>query len=298
MMGPGQNGAAWGNYLWKNNILLIMLRLSIDEMLEKIDAQQSFEAVAEDYSFTLKIDKYVHYVCGAVHDGHHFRRELWDNCLHSEYDRWFEEDPSTKDMIRTHPIVIAGLDSRFEYDLNRTPETAIYADAWGKKLWREPLSDDMNKKSLTKHANFYKVTYALINKLEELFGVCIVYDMHSYNWRRWDREVPTWNLGTSNIDNQRFGEAVKGWKEMLGKMMLPNGLVSNCEINNTFQGNGYFLKFITQNFKNTLVLATEVKKIYCDEVNQIMYPEVVNAIKRSLKKDLKSHAKSFFKQYS
>jgi hypothetical protein len=297
-MGPGQNGAAWGNYLWKNNILLIMLRLSIDEMLEKIDAQQSFEAVAEDYSFTLKIDKYVHYVCGAVHDGHHFRRELWDNCLHSEYDRWFEEDPSTKDMIRSHPIVIAGLDSRFEYDLNRTPETAIYTDAWGKKLWREPLSDDMNKKSLTKHANFYKVTYALINKLEELFGVCIVYDMHSYNWRRWDREVPTWNLGTSNIDNQRFGEAVKGWKEMLGKMMLPNGLVSNCEINNTFQGNGYFLKFITQNFKNTLVLATEVKKIYCDEVNQIMYPEVVNAIKRSLKKDLKSHAKSFFKQYS
>ena len=275
-----------------------MLRLSIDEILEKIYAQETFEAVAEDYSFTLKIDKYVHYVCGAVHDGHHFRRELWDNCLHSEYDRWFEEDPATKDMVRSHPIVISGLDSRFEYDLNRTPETAIYTDAWGKKLWREPLSDEMINKSLTKHANFYKVTHALINKLEELFGVCIVYDMHSYNWRRWDREVPTWNLGTSNIDNQRFGETVNRWREMLGKMMLPNGLVSICEINNTFQGNGYFLKYITQNFKNTLVLATEVKKIYCDEVNQIMYPEVVNAIKRSLKKDLKSHAKSFYKQYS
>ena len=298
MMGPGQNGAARRNYPLKNNLLLIMLRLSIDEMLKKINAQQTFEAVAEDYSFTLKIDKYVHYVCGAVHDGHHFRRELWDNCLHSEYDRWFEEDPATKDMIRSHPIIIAGLDSRFEYDLNRTPETAIYTDAWGKKLWRKPLSDDMINKSLSKHANFYKITHALINKLEKMFGVCIVYDMHSYNWRRWDREVPTWNLGTSNIDNKRFGEAVKGWKEMLGRVILPNGLISNCEINNTFQGNGYFLKFITQNFKNTLVLATEVKKIYCDEVNQIMYPEVVNAIKRSLKKDLKSHAKSFYKQYS
>lgn len=217
-----------------------MLRLSIKEILSKIESQEIFEAVADDYSFTIKIDAYVHYVCGAVHDGHQFRRELWDNCLHTTYERWFEEDPATKQMIQGHPIVISGLDSRFEYDLNRPPESAIYSDAWGKQLWRETLSESMKSKSLQKHDNFYKVTHALMTKLEALFEVCVVYDMHSYNWTRWDREVPIWNLGTSNVDNERFGETIENWKKMLSKMKLPNEVESNCKINDTFQGNGYF----------------------------------------------------------
>lgn len=275
-----------------------MEKLSISDILEKIENAETFEAVADDYSLTIKIEEYVHYVCGAVHDGHHFRRELWDNCLHTEYQRWFEEDPATKQMVQTHPIVIAGCDSRFEYDLNRPPESAIYEDAWGKQLWRNPLSEEMKQKSLQKHHNFYQVTHALISKLEELFGICVVYDMHSYNWKRWDREVPTWNLGVSNIDMNRFGNAVEEWQLALGTMKLPNGIVSTSKINDTFQGNGYFLKYITQNFKNTLVLATEAKKVYCDEINQIMFPEVVDAIEKHLTIDLRAHAYSFFKKYS
>ena len=271
-----------------------MLRLSIKDIIQKIRNEEIFEAVSEDYSFTIKIDEYVHYACGAVHDGHQFRRELWDNCLHSEYDRWFEEDPKTKEMVKSHPIVIAGMDSRFEYDLNRAPETAIYSDAWGKQLWREPLSDEMKTKSLQKHANFYKVVHALIEKLEEKFGVSIVYDMHSYNWRRWTREVPTWNLGTANIDAERFKNEIESWRELLGAMKLPNGIAPTSKINDTFQGNGYFLKYITSYFKNTLVLATEVKKIYCDELNQILYPEVVASIEKTLRTDLKNHAEAFY----
>ena len=271
-----------------------MLKLSIEEIIRKIQKEEIFEAVAKDYSFTIKIDAYVPYACGAVHDGHQFRKELWDNCLHSEYDRWFEEDPATKEMIQTHPIVIAGMDSRFEYDLNRAPETAIYEDAWGKQLWRSPLPQELKKRSLEKHYNFYKVVNALISKLEEKFGVCIVYDMLSYNWKRWTREVPTWNLGTANVDNQRFGNEIESWRLCLEKMPLPNGIKSTSKINDTFQGNGYFLKYITQNFKNTLVLATEIAKVYCDELNQVMYPEVVRAVEKYLKTELKNHAKAFY----
>ena len=271
-----------------------MLRLSIEEIIKKIKQEEIFEAVADDYSFTLKINKYVPYACGAVHDGHQFRKELWSNCLHTAYERWFEEDPATKQMIQSHPIVIAGMDSRFEYDLNRAPETAIYEDAWGKQLWKNPLSKEMHEKSLQKHANFYKVTHALIHKLEEKFGVCIVYDMHSYNWKRWSREVPTWNLGTGNVDNNRFEKEIESWRKTLEKMPLPNGIKSTSKINDTFQGNGYFLKYITQNFNNTLVLATEIAKVYCDELEQIMYPEVVNAVESYLKKELKKHAETFY----
>tara|TARA_R110002073_G_scaffold4213_1_gene28010 strand:+ start:149915 stop:150745 length:831 start_codon:yes stop_codon:yes gene_type:complete len=274
-----------------------MLRLSIQEIVQKIEAGDLFEAVADDYSLTLKIESYVPYVCGAVHDGHQFRSELWDNCMHTEYERWFEEDPATKEMVKTHPIVIAGMDSRFEYDLNRAPENAIYSDAWGKQLWRNPLSAEMKAKSLQKHANFYMVVHALIKKVETTFGVCVVYDMHSYNWRRWDREVPTWNLGTSNVDSNRFGKEIASWRASLEKMPLPNGIVSSSKINDTFQGNGYFLKYITQHFANTLVLATEAKKVYCDELNQILFPEVVAAIEHALIVDLKKHAETFYKAH-
>ena len=275
-----------------------MEKLTIQEIINKIQKEELFEAVSSDYSFTIKIDKYVPFACGAVHDGHQFRRELWENCIHTEYDRWFEEDPATKEMVQTHPIVIAGMDSRFEYDLNRAPETAIYEDAWGKQLWHNPLSDDMKQKSLEKHANFYKVVQALIAKLEEKFGICVVYDMHSYNWKRWEREVPTFNLGTGNVDNERFGAIIELWRTMLSEIKLPNEIVSTSKINDTFQGNGYFLKFITQHFSNTLVLATEVKKIYCDEINQIMFPEVVSALESALKTLIPKHADDFYQKYS
>ena len=65
----------------------MMIKLSVPEIIARIKNEEIFEAVSEDYSFTLKIDKYVPYLCGAVHDGHQFRKELWDNCYHSEYDR-------------------------------------------------------------------------------------------------------------------------------------------------------------------------------------------------------------------
>ncbi|WP_203258423.1 N-formylglutamate amidohydrolase [Hyunsoonleella ulvae] len=274
-----------------------MLRLSVSEILSKIKLGDTFEAVASDYSFTIKIDGYVPYACAAIHDGHQFRKELWDNCIHTEYERWYEEDPETKTMIQSHPIVIAGCDSRFEYDLNRTPEAAVFETAWGKKLWRASLSEAMKTKSLRKHANFYKVTHALIETLERKFGFCTVYDIHSYNWKRWDREVPTWNLGTSNVDNERFGSVIEDWRHSLSEIEFPHGIKSTSKINDTFQGNGYFLKYITKNFKNTLVLATEIAKVYCDEYEQVIFPEVVKTVEEELRTRIPKHAQYVYNAF-
>lgn len=272
--------------------------LSIETIISKIRNEETFHAVVDDYSLTIKIDEYTYYACAAIHDGHQFRKELWSNCIHTEYDRWYEEDPETKNMVQTHPIVISGCDSRFEYDLNRAPEDAVFETAWGKQLWHKPLSEEMKNKSLEKHSNFYKVVHALISKLEEKFGICIVYDMHSYNWKRWDRDVPTWNLGTSNIDNKRFGNAIELWRQSLSEIRFPHTIKSTAKINDTFQGNGYFLKYITKNFQDTLVLATEIAKIYCDEYNQIIYPEVVATVETELRKRLPQHASNFYKNHN
>jgi N-formylglutamate amidohydrolase len=273
-------------------------RLSVEEIIKKINAEECVHAVSSDYSFIIKIDKYVPYACAAIHDGHQLREELWSNCLHSAYERWYEEDPETKNMVASQPIVISANDSRFEYDLNRETEDAIFETAWGKQLWKTPLSKEQVQKSLSKHTNFYKIVNALVGKLEHKFGIAIVYDMHSYNWKRWDREVPTWNLGTKNIDNNRFGEDIEMWQTMLTEIKFPYGIKSTALINNTFYGNGYFLKYITKTFKNTLVLATEVAKVYCDEYNQIIYPEIVNLIETQLRNRIKEHATLFVNRHT
>ena len=276
----------------------MMQKLSVDEIISKIDKAETFYAVSNDYSFTLKIDTYVPYLCAAIHDGHQFRKELWEACLHTEYDRWYEEDPETKRMIDTQPIVLASMDSRFEYDLNRTPEEAVFITAWGKQLWKTPLSKEQKQRSITKHQNFYNVVDALLNQLEHQFKHCVVYDMHSYNWQRWDREVPTWNLGTTNINNDKFGNQVELWRKSLSEIKLPNNIQQTAKINDTFCGNGYFLKHISFNFENTLVLATEIAKVYCDEYQQIIYPEVVAAVRNELKNRIPKHAKEFIKAFS
>ena len=275
-----------------------MEKLSIEEIISKIESETVFHAVTSDYSFTIKIDNYVHYVAAAIHNGHQFRKELWDNCTHSEYERWYEEDVATKDMIDTLPIVIAACDSRFEYDLNRAPNEAVFETAWGKKLWHEPLSKQMKQKSLEKHQHFYKVVDALLLKLESKFGACIVYDLHSYNWKRWDREVPTFNLGTSNIDNQKYASEVETWRQSLSEIELPHHIKSQAEVNDVFQGNGNFLKHITNQFKNTLVLATEISKIYCDELEERVFPEVVTSIKKQLHPKIESHAHQYLKNHA
>ncbi len=272
-------------------------RLSVEEIVDRIEAEKAFHAVTPDYSFTVKVEAYVPYACAAIHDGHHFRRELWDNCLHSGYDRWYEEDPETKNMVASQPILIAGCDSRFEYDLNRPPEEAVFVTAWGKQLWREPLDEAMKQRSLRKHQNFYSVVDALVGKIESKFGVCVVYDMHSYNWKRWDREVPTWNLGTHNIDNERWGEEVEKWRKSLSEIEFPHNIPQTADINNTFFGNGYFLKHITNKFDNTLVLATEIAKVYCDEYTRTIYPEVVHAVESQLRLRLREHAEETFNKH-
>lgn len=273
-----------------------MLRCTLDDILDRIEREECFEAVSWDYSFTIKIDSYVPWLCAAVHDGHQFRKSLWEHCHHSEYERWYEEDPCTLEMVRSQPMVLAGRDSRFEYDLNRPERTAIYDDAWGKALWKRPLSEKERELSLDKHRNFYKVVAALMGKLESMFPKVLVLDMHSYNWKRWDREVPVWNLGTANLDQVRFGKMTERWRGLLETLELPHGIMSTSKINDTFQGNGYFLKFVTENFGNSLVLATEISKIYCDELTGIIFPEVVRSVQTQLGTLIPTMAREFEKE--
>jgi len=274
-----------------------MRKLSIEQIIANIKKGLAFSAVSKDNSFSIKIDSFVPYVCTAIHDGHHFRDELKIKTVLSEYERWYEEDPFTGDFIASMPITLVGHDSRFEYDLNRPPEGAVYETAWDKKCWRKALTKDEKKRSLTKHTNYYRVVHALTQKLEGEFGASVWYDMHSYNWRRWERPVPVFNIGSEKIDQSKYVESVNAWAKELKKIELPHD-ENTTEINDVFKGFGYQLAYITQNFENTLVLATEVSKIYCNEETGEPFPTVISAITDQMKTAIVNHAHSFAKQFT
>lgn len=269
-----------------------MQKLKISEIIKLIKRQQTFEATSADNSFRIKISKYVPYCCTAIHDGSNLRNPLQSKIAIDDYNRWYEEDPYTGEFIDALPITIVGLDSRFEYDLNRRPEECIYTEAWGKNVWKQPLSPSERQASLQKHAGFYKVVGALVEKLESLYDSCIVYDLHSYNHQRWDRAVPLFNIGTENIDQKKYSSFIDNWASELSAISL-SGIENQTSINDVFKGRGYNLEFITQNYPNTLVLATEVKKVYCNELTGEDYPKVIRELQQKLKQAILNNAQFF-----
>lgn len=274
-----------------------MQRLKINEIINQIKDKKLVEAFASDNSFYIKINRYVPYCCTAIHDGSNLRDELKSKIAIDDYGRWYEEDPRTGEFIESMPITIVGLDSRFEYDLNRKPEDCIYEEAWGQQTWRRPLSPKDKKNSLLKHQNFYRVVYTLVQKLEELFKACIVYDIHSYNYKRWERTVPLFNIGTERIDQGKYNQIVEHWKNELAGINL-SGIENQTAINDVFYGRGYNLEFITKNFSNTLVLATEIKKVYSNELTGEDYPKVVRELQQKLKKAILNNALFFSQQHT
>ena len=257
--------------------------LSIKEIIKRIKNLDRFEATPTDHSFHIKIREYVPFVCAAIHAGGNLREQLKQQIIHSDYERWYEEDPFTDTFITSMPLTIIGLDSRFEYDLNRSLQHCVYDKAWGKKVWKKPLSGTQKKESISKHANFYKVIDALVETIEDLHKGCIVFDMHSYNYVRHNKELPVFNIGTKNIDNNKYKNVISKWFEDIKSIKLGN-FESSTEINGPFQGNGNLLMHITSKFNNTLVLATEVKKIFCNELDGTDFPIVIDQLEHGFKK--------------
>lgn len=268
------------------------MHLSIAEIQQKIKSGETFAATTLSGGLTIKINKYVPFLCTAIHDGSELRPELKQKSALNDYERWYEEDPFTGLFIDSMPITIVGHDSRFEYDLNRAPSTAIYEEAWGKVVWKKKLSKSEKDQSLQKHAEYYSVLKCLVHEIEEKFGSCLLFDMHSYNYKRWKRQVPLFNIGIENVDSDRFKDTINNWKEALAEIEVPNEK-SICAINDVFYGRGYNAVFIKEHFKNTLVLPTEVKKVYCNEETGEEYPEIIQSLQIQLKDAILNTASAF-----
>ncbi len=157
-------------------------------------------------------------VAVAVHDGHSVRQGLDAYFSLTAQERLREEDPFTGEWTEIAPSRIVAARSRFEVDLNRPREKAIYrtpGDAWGLHVWNETLPDDVVATSLAAYDAFYAMTRTLLSSLVERFGTVFVFDLHSYNHRREGPECaaadaaghPDVNIGTGTLDRRPLGRA-------------------------------------------------------------------------------------------
>ncbi len=264
--------------------------ISEEQFLHNIENRKIFSASIEGGAFTLKIERYEPVLCAAIHNGDRFPAELVQNCLLSEAERFQEEDPYTGSFIEEQAITIIANDSRYAYDLNRKPAECVYKTAWGKDVWKNPLSNETIMQNQKKHAQFYRVINAVIEVLRKDFGQCVIYDIHSYNYKRYSRtDLPVFNLGTTSVTNENWRPVIAAWLKELKNITIESVVTTVAE-NDIFLGKGFLATSCHERYENVLVLATEVKKVFMDELtgepDPVVLPEMQKAFNAAIRESI------------
>ncbi|MGE0551385.1 MAG: N-formylglutamate amidohydrolase [Kofleriaceae bacterium] len=210
-------------------------------------------------------------VATAIHDGHALRAECAALVKLDESARLREEDPFTGRIAAGVPARLVATRSRFEVDLNRPRDKALYAspeDCWGLEVWREPPSRELLDRSLAAYDEFYSILERVLRERERRYGRFVVLDIHSYNHCRdgagcaADPQAnPEVNVGTGTVDRSRWGSLIERFCRDLAAQ---NGGLDVRE-NVKFQG-GHMSRWIHQRFPTTgCALALEFKKTFMDE---------------------------------
>ena len=215
-------------------------------------------------------------VATAIHEGHSVRAELQHLYALSSDERLREEDPFTEFTMRDVPNRVIFHRSRFEVDINRSRDGAIYLEpeqAWGLQVWTERLSPDHVEASLEVHDDYYDMLLALLKGIERRHGRFVVLDIHSYNHRREGpmaaatepSRAPDINIGTISMDRARWSHVLEALMDHFRSFDI-NGRPLDVQENVAFQGKGEQTRFIHQHFPVTgCAIAVEFKKFFMDE---------------------------------
>ncbi len=235
-------------------------------------------------------------VAAAVHNGHDALPEVERHFALSESERRHEEDPYTGEWTQIAKTQIVGLRTRFEVDLNRPREKAIYKnpdDAWGLDVWKELPDAETLEALYREYDDFYKMVDGLLSEMLREHGRIVVYDLHTYNHRRDGAEAPPadwrWNpeinLGTGTMDREFWAPVVERFLADLRSYDF-DGRRLDVRENVRFQG-GHFPRWIHENFpRRVCALAIEVKKFFMDEWSQQTRPEDIERIYEALRSTL------------
>ena len=232
----------------------------------------------------------------AIHNGHDLRDEVRALMALTDADRLREEDPYTGILTADVTTLLVASRSRFEVDLNRPREKAVYRspeDAWGLDIWNGDLPADVVTRSLEEYDEFYEKAHRIFSEMERRFGHFVVLDIHSYNHRRGGPDAPPEdpalnpevNVGTGTLDRERWGTLVDRFMtdlnahETLGRHL-------DVRENVRFRG-GHLSAWVHQNFpESACCLAIEFKKFFMDEWTGRLEAEEFEAIAQALQSTL------------
>ena len=212
----------------------------------------------------------------AVHAGHAVRPSLAGRYALSPAGRRREEDPMTDVLAWAGDDVFVARRSRFEVDLNRPEEEAVYlepSDAWGLTIWDDKPSEEEVARSLAMRRRFYDMMGARLEEMIARHGRVLLLDIHSYNHRRDGPDAPPQpqadnpdiDLGLTTADKGRFGETVGAVWEALAAHEI-GGARRDVRENVRFPDGGHWPEWVFDTYgENVCTVTLEVKKFFMDE---------------------------------
>ena len=231
-------------------------------------------------------------IATAIHDGHELRDEIAEAVALEDSERLREEDPFTGEAVRDVPAHIVVHRSRFEFDLNRSAEQAVYRNpeqCWGLELWKaaEP-TEPLVQRSLAIHAAYYRMLCGLLDGIAERHGRFLLIDVHSYNHRRDgpdappmpQEEAPDINIGTFSMPRDQWSFLVDPLIEAMRRFDF-NGRRIDVRENVAFQGKGEQTRFVHERYPEAgCAIALEFKKFYMDEWSGTPDPAELAAMRK------------------
>jgi len=261
-------------------------RFTWADFKKHVSEKKPFEAISPMGSALLRFQDYKPMMGLAIHAGHRVREELLMKMDIEELDRLYEEDEFVEKFIADFPLQMIALDSRYEYDINRKKKESVYLkpfQSWGKKVWLNPPTKAELEISYQKREEFHELLDFFVEEIEKMFGRALIFDVHSYNFRRPTYQnrvnsLPLFNLATSPGDQKKHGDLIDFVIKKLSEAQLEG--VDNVVVkqNDIFVKDGEVALNITAKHPSSFVLPIEVKKIYMDENSGEPKPKIIDQL--------------------
>jgi len=229
-------------------------------------------------------------IATAIHDGHGLRPEVRKLMALDEAGRLREEDPHTGQAVVDVATNVIACRSRFEFDLNRGADEAVYQtpeQSWGLRVWDQAPDPALVARSLELHADFYRMMGGLLDEVAAEHERFILLDVHSYNHRRDgpdgapmpQAEAPDINIGTFSMPRELWAPVLEPVIAAMRAFDF-NGRRLDVRENVAFQGKGELTRFVHERYPGRgCAIAIEFKKFYMDEWTGVPDPAELRAMR-------------------
>ncbi len=264
-------------------------RFSWKDIEKKMTEKTPFEALSQMGTMLIRVKEFRPLIGLAVHAGHRVREELQSKMGIDEDDRRYDEDTCSDSFLADFPIQLIGLDSRYEYDVDRKRDQAVYLkpfQCWGKKIWQTPPTKGELEISYQKYDEAHELIEFFVERSMAHHKKALVLDLHTYSYKRpmfgnKSSTLPVFNVGTTSLDRKKHAKTIDGFLQELRKIRLKGVDISVAE-NDVFKGDGAVVQSIVSKFPEAGVLVLDVKKVFMDEATGQIHEELAQQLRAAL----------------